>query len=159
MMSECVSPSVDDLAQPHLADLAAQAETVGVHRSFVTVAAWTFVDINISSSILSISMIITEGQTLAVDALLAAAAQLVRVNRVGVAVAAAVQAPALSALLQYNAQSIMITYLHGLELQLHPLPDLGGRNHQHLEDSRHSHNLRNIHCAIKSNMKLCVIWR
>ena len=38
-MSECVSPSVDDLAQPHLADLAAKAETVGVHRSFVTVAA------------------------------------------------------------------------------------------------------------------------
>ena len=49
-------------------------------------------------------MIITERQTLAVDALLAAAAQLVRVNRVGVAVAAAVQAPALGALLQYFAQ-------------------------------------------------------
>ena len=39
MMSECVSPSVDDLAQPHLADLAAQTETVGVRRSLVTVAA------------------------------------------------------------------------------------------------------------------------
>ena len=96
---------------------------------------------------------ITEGQTLAVDALLAAAAQLVRVNRVGVAVAAAVQAPALGALLQYNAHCTMITYLHRLELQLHPLPDLVDRNHQHLEDSRHSHNLGNIHCAIKSNMK------
>ena len=47
-------------------------------------------------------MIITEGQTLAVDALLAAAAQLVRVNRVGVAVAAPVQAPALGALLEHN---------------------------------------------------------
>ena len=56
-------------------------------------------------------MIITERQTLAVDALLAAAAQLVRVDRVGVAVAAAVQAPALGALLQYNAQCVMITYL------------------------------------------------
>ena len=45
MVSECVSPSVDDLAQPHLADLASQAETVGVHRSFVTVAACALVDI------------------------------------------------------------------------------------------------------------------
>ena len=62
-------------------------------------------------SILSTYLIFAERQTLAVDALLAAAAQLVRVNRVGVAVAAAVQAPALGALLQYIAQCIMITYL------------------------------------------------
>ena len=47
-------------------------------------------------------MIFTEWQTLAVDALLAAAAQLVRVDGVGVAVAATVQAPALGALLQYD---------------------------------------------------------
>ena len=45
-----------------------------------------------------------------------------------------------------------------LELWLHYLPDLVDRNHQHLEDSRHSHNLRNIHCAIKSNMKLTGVW-
>ena len=50
MMYECVSPSVYDLPQPHLADLAAQTETVGVRRSLVTIAACALVTINISSS-------------------------------------------------------------------------------------------------------------
>ena len=50
MMYECVSPSVYDLPQPHLADLATQTETVGVRRSLVTVAACALVTINISSS-------------------------------------------------------------------------------------------------------------